>query len=281
MMNNKQSLFLNQKKLLKESGCEDYESSIKFLFSKAFRIPLNQSYKYQTHEGSKEYVALFLEMVRRRAEGEPTSHIVCSKSFWKNDFYVDKTVLDPRPESELILDITKNQLFDGMRVLDLGCGSGCIGLSLYQENPNISLFLSDFSSKALSVSKKNALKLKAKCKLIHSDFFTNICGKFDLIVTNLPYIAKADFSHLQKEIILYEPHESLYGGISGLDIIRLMLGKVSRYLKRNGLFVIEFGKGQDVLLKQLLLRLNFNKFIFHRDINHINRLVCVKKDTLS
>ena len=73
-------------------------------------------------------------MVSRRATGEPTSHIICSRSFWKNDFYINETVLDPRPDSELIIDTTKNLLFDGMKVLDLGCGSGCIGISLYQEN---------------------------------------------------------------------------------------------------------------------------------------------------
>ena len=130
-MKNKQSLFLSKKKLLKEAGCDDYNESVKRLFSKAFGMSLAQSYKYQTHEGSNEKASLFLEMVSRRAVGVPTSHIVCSRSFWKSDFYVNDTVLDPRPESELIIDVTKNLLFDGMRVLDLGCGSGCIGISLY------------------------------------------------------------------------------------------------------------------------------------------------------
>ena len=86
-------------------------------------------------------------MVSRRAAGEPISHIICSRSFWKNDFYINETVLDPRPDSELIIDITKNLLFDGMKVLDLGCGSGCIGISLYQENSNIRLSLADFSER--------------------------------------------------------------------------------------------------------------------------------------
>ena len=278
-MKNKQSLFLAQKKILKEAGCKDYKDSIKLLFSKAFRLPLNQSYKYQSFEGSNENAALFLDMVRRRVEGEPTSHIVCSRSFWKSDFYIDKVVLDPRADSELIIDVTKNLLFEGMKVLDLGCGSGCIGISLYQENPNISLFLADFSKKALNCAKKNSVRLRANCKLIYSDLFTNISEKFDLIVANLPYIAKGDFFYLQKEIILYEPHEALYGGISGLDIIKSFLKDVGRHLNRNGMFVIEFGKGSDVLLKQELPRFNYNKFDFHRDLNRINRIVCVKKDT--
>ena len=278
-MKNKKSLFITKKNLLKDSGCEDYRESVKLMFSKAFGLSLAQSYKYQTHSGSNENAALFSDMVSRRALGEPTSQIVCSRSFCKDDFYIDSTVLDPRPESELIVEVTKNLLFDGMSVLDLGCGSGCIGLSLFKENPNINLFLADFSKKALSLSENNALELKAECELIHSDLFTNINHKFDLIVTNLPYIAKDDFSNLQKEVILYEPHEALYGGLSGFDKIELFLSDVSRHLKKDGMFVIEFGHGQDVLLKKELLSLNFNKFDFHRDLNGITRAVCVKKDT--
>ena len=140
------------------------------------------------HKDLDKNASLFSSMVNRRAAGEPISHIVGSRSFWKNSFNIEKTVLDPRPESELIVEITKNQLFDNMKVLDLGCGSGCIGLSLYYENPKINLFLSDFSDKALIVAKKNALELKVECEVIHSNLFSNINEKFDLIVANLPYI---------------------------------------------------------------------------------------------
>ena len=160
MKQNKQSLFLAQKQKLREAGCEDYRESIKALFSKAFGISSDQSFKYARQKDLDENASLFSSMVDRRAAGEPTSHILRSRSFWKNDFYVEKTVLDPRPESELIIEITKNRLFDNMKVLDLGCGSGCIGLSLYNENPKISLFLSDVSNKALDIAKKNALELK-------------------------------------------------------------------------------------------------------------------------
>ncbi len=276
---NKESLFLSQKKKLREAGCEDYRKSIKILFSKAFSVPLDFGYQYQNYNSSDKKAALFLSMVDRRVAGEPTSHIVSSRSFWKNDFYVEKTVLDPRPESELIIEITKNQLFDDMKVLDLGCGSGCIGLSLYNENPNISLFLSDISNKALSVAKKNALELKAKCKVIHSNLFSNINEKFDLIVANLPYIEKESFLDLQREIILYEPHEALFGGVDGLDIIKTFLRHVERHLNGNGMLVIEFGEGQDTLLKQELLRLKFGNLKFFRDLNQIKRVLCVKKDT--
>ena len=278
-MKNKQSLFLSKKKFLKEAGCDDYNESAKRLFSKAFGVSLAQSYKYQIHEGSNEKASLFSEMVSCRAAGVPTSHLVGTRSFWKNEFYVNGNVLDPRPESELIIDVIKNLLTDGMRVLDLGCGSGCIGISLYKENSNITLFLADSSKKALILSKRNAEELKAYCEFIHSDLFSNIHNKFDLIVTNLPYIAKDDFFALQKEIILHEPHEALYGGQSGLDIIKVFLDTVNKHLNKTGIFVLEFGKGQDLLLKEELLRSNFNKVCFYKDLNSISRVACVKKDT--
>ena len=110
MMKSKQSLFLAQKKILKDAGCEDYNKSTKLLFSTAFKIPLAQSYEYHTYVGSNKNSCLFMDLVSRRAVGEPISHIVNSKAFWKNDFYIDETVLDPRPESELIIDITKDLL---------------------------------------------------------------------------------------------------------------------------------------------------------------------------
>ncbi|MDC3076392.1 peptide chain release factor N(5)-glutamine methyltransferase, partial [Paracoccaceae bacterium] len=217
-MRSKQNLFLAQKKKLQEAGCADYKESIKFLFSKAYNMPLEQAYKYQNYEDLGENATLFSNMVNRRAAGEPVSYIVRSRSFWKSEFYIEETVLDPRPETELIVEVAKDRLFDGMKVLDLGCGSGCIGLSLYHENPEIRLFLSDFSDKALNIAKKNSENLGSNCEFFHSNLFEKIEGKFDLIVANLPYIEKESFSILQKEIILYEPHEALYGGISGLDI---------------------------------------------------------------
>ena len=279
MKQNKLSLFLAQKRKLREAGCEDYRESIKVLFSKAFGISVDQSYKYPTHNDLDKNASLFTSMVSRRAAGEPTSHILRSRSFWENDFYVEKTVLDPRPESELIIEITKNRLFEDMKVLDLGCGSGCIGLSLYHENPRISLFLSDISNKALSVAKKNALELKVECEMIHSNLFSNINEKFDLIVANLPYIEKESFLDIQRDIILYEPHEALYGGLYGVDIIKIFLSDVDRHLNRNGMFVIEFGKGQETFIQQELLKLKFSNFNFYRDLNRIKRVLCVKKDT--
>ena len=279
IMRSKQNLFLAQKKKLQEVGCEDYKESTKILFSRAFNVPSGQDYKYQNHKDLAKNSNLFLNMVNRRAAGEPISHIVRSRSFWKSEFYIEETVLDPRPDSELIVEVTKDRLFKGMKVLDLGCGCGCLGLSLYYENSGIRLFLSDFSAKALNIAKKNSKNLGASCEFFHSNLFEKIEGKFDLIVANLPYIEKQSFLTLQKEVILFEPHEALYGGKSGLDIIKLFLSNVGSRLKRNGMFVIEFGKGQDALLRHELLKFKFSNFNFYRDLNCINRVLCVKNNT--
>jgi len=279
IMRSKQNLFLSQKRKLQEAGCEDFNESIKFMFAKAYNVPLYHLYEPQNHEYLDKNDTLFLNMVNRRAAGEPVSHIIKSRSFWKNEFYIEETVLDPRPESELIVEITKDSLFSGMKVLDLGCGSGCIGLSLHYENPEIRLFLSDMSDKALNVAKKNADNLGFTCEIFHSNLFEKIKEKFDLIVTNLPYIEKKNFLILQKEIILYEPHEALYGGMSGIDTIKLFLRDVGKRLKKNGTFVIEFGEGQHALLREELLKFKFSNFDFHRDLNSIPRVVCVKYNT--
>ena len=179
-MRRKQNLFLAQKKKLQEAGCEDFNESIKLMYAKAYNVPLVHVYKSQNNEDLDEKDRLFLNMVNRRAAGEPVSHIIKSRSFWKNEFYIEETVLDPRPESELIIEITKDSLFNGMKVLDLGCGSGCIGLSLYHENPEVRLFLSDTSGKALNVAKKNADNLGFTCEFFQSNLFEEIKGKFDL-----------------------------------------------------------------------------------------------------
>ncbi len=279
IVKSEQSVFLTQKQKLKESGCDDYRKSIKILFANACGISADHIFENHNLKISKECLKLFVILVARRIAGEPLSHIICSRSFWRDNFYIDKKALDPRPDSELIIEKSKNMLFDGMKILDLGCGSGCVGISLYQENPKIKLFLADLSRNALTVSKKNVSKLGVQCKFIESDLFSNIDDKFDLIVANLPYIEKGHFYYLQKEVILYEPHEALYGGVSGLDIINLFLKDVSKYLKKDGSFVIEFGKGQDSFLKRQLITLNFKKFQFYDDMNGISRIVCVKKDT--
>lgn len=277
--NNKSSIFLSQKKLLKEAGCDDYEKSTGILFSEATGIPIEKVFEYTHHDITKDQANLFVSMVNRRAVGEPISHIICSRAFWKNDFYTNYKVLDPRPESELIIDVSKKLLFDGMKVLDLGAGSGCLGISLFQENPKICLSLADSSNKALEISRKNTIKVGVTCKFIRSDLFSNIQGKFDLIVANLPYIEQESFLYLQKDIILYEPHEALYGGTTGLDLINFFLRDVHKHLNKKGIFLLEFGEGQHVFLEQELHKLNFNEFEFFNDLNGIVRSVCVKKDT--
>ncbi|MDC3067799.1 peptide chain release factor N(5)-glutamine methyltransferase [Paracoccaceae bacterium] len=272
-------LFWQQKQKLRNSGCCDYDKSAKDLFAKAFGISWTEVLKNEGIHASETEIKLFINLMDRRASGEPLSQLTSSRSFWKSDFHINSKVLDPRPDTEIFIDVLKKSLFNGMRVLDVGCGSGCIGLSLFQENPNIKLTLVDSSPSALAVAKKNAMSLDAECEIIQSNLFSEVKQKFDLIVSNMPYIPKDDFLYLQKEVILYEPHEALFGGLLGLEHIGLFVSRVNEYLKQSGTFALEFGIGQEECVKKVLINSNFNTFCFYKDFNNIKRLVCVKKDT--
>ena len=232
----KQSLFHTQKKILKEAGCEDYEASIKLLFSKAFRISLNESYRFHELRETDENLNLFLNYVSRRAAGEPTSHIICKRSFWQNDFYVDRTVLDPRPEREILVDVAKKILKKNKsttHILELGVGSGCVIISIMQELREFRIKGTgvDISESSLKVAKKNQKKFKiVNLHLFRSNWFSNLTNKYDMIVSNPPYLKTSDIKFLDDEVKKYDPLVSLDGGKNGLNAYKEIASNVKKYL---------------------------------------------------
>ncbi len=270
-----------QKKRLVVSGDDNPDSSLRKLFIFSHNINREEFVHYMSLPIIKKKIKCFTSLIDRRLKGEPISHITRSRYFWKDEFIVNRNILDPRPESELIVDIGKQFLFDGSKVLDLGAGSGCIGLSLKRENPNINITLADISKPAIAVMKKNAKILKMECKFINSNLFKNVQAKFDLIVCNLPYIKTSQLSSLPQDIILFEPHNALIGGDNGLGIIFDFLDQVSSYLTENGVFIIEIGIDQIDLVTRKLESLNYRNYRVFNDINGISRTVCVEKVTVN
>jgi release factor glutamine methyltransferase len=209
----------------------------------------------------EQQVEKIYELVNRRKTNEPIAYITNSKGFWKYDFYVDNRVLIPRPETELIVDhgikhLLKKLLSDkkSVSILDLGCGSGCIGLSILKDlleakSENdlfIDLSLVDKSQFALEVAKINFEQLhldnsqKNYCvKFINSDWFSSVRGKFDLIVCNPPYIAKDDSRVYSGSI--FEPRSALYSDDFGHADIKIILSNIRNYLDANSLALIELG----------------------------------------
>ena len=223
----------------------------------------------------------FNSFIERRKKGEPIAYLIKKKEFWKNVFYVNKDVLIPRPDTELIIEQVlkiypnKSQL----QVLDIGIGSGCILLSILKERPNFYGTGIDISKKSINVSKFNAkqLNLSNRVKFFHSsvDNFKN--GKYDLVVSNPPYINLLSLKYLEKDVINFEPKLALSGGFDGFSKIRKVINKAKTLIKKNGKFILEIGFNQKNKVKKILKEEGFyvNKAI--KDYGNNDRCIISTK----
>ena len=195
-----------------------------------------------------EQLGKFKSLIERRKKGEPIAYIINKKEFWKDEFFVNKDVLIPRPDSELIIEqLLKIYSKDvQLQVLDIGTGSGCILLSILKERSNFYGTGIDISKKSINVSKFNAkqLNLTNRVKFFHSsvDNFNN--GKYDIIVSNPPYIEQLSLKYLEKDVVNFEPKLALSGGFDGFSKIRKVINKASILIKKNGKFILEIGFNQ-------------------------------------
>ena len=190
----------------------------------------------------------FNSLIERRKKGEPIAYLINKKEFWKDEFFVNKDVLIPRPDSELIIEqvLKIYSKDDQLQVLDIGTGSGCILLSILKERSNFYGTGIDISKKSINVSKFNAkqLNLTNRVKFFHSsvDNFNN--GKYDMIVSNPPYIEQLSLKYLEKDVVNFEPKLALSGGFDGFSKIRKVINKASILIKKNGKFILEIGFNQ-------------------------------------
>ena len=190
----------------------------------------------------------FNSLIERRKKGEPIAYLINKKEFWKDEFFVNKDVLIPRPDSELIIEqVLKIYSKDAqLQVLDIGTGSGCILLSILKERSNFYGTGIDISKKSINVSKFNAkqLNLTNRVKFFHSsvDNFNN--GKYDIVVSNPPYIEQLSLKYLEKDVVNFEPKLALSGGFDGFSKIRKVINKASILIKKNGKFILEIGFNQ-------------------------------------
>ena len=197
---------------------------------------------------NSEQLGKFKSLIERRKKGEPIAYLINKKEFWKDEFFVNKDVLIPRPDSELIIEqVLKIYSKDvQLQILDIGTGSGCILLSILKERSNFYGTGIDISKKSINVSKFNAkqLNLTNRVKFFHSsvDNFNN--GKYDIIVSNPPYIEQLSLKYLEKDVVNFEPKLALSGGFDGFSKIRKVINKASILIKKNGKFILEIGFNQ-------------------------------------
>ncbi|MDB3960525.1 peptide chain release factor N(5)-glutamine methyltransferase [Candidatus Pelagibacter sp.] len=223
----------------------------------------------------------FKKLVHERATRKPIAYLLNKKSFWNSEFNVNKNTLIPRPDTEIILEqilkFTKNKNY--LNILDIGVGSGCILLSVLNERKNFYGTGIDISKNSLDICKMNAKKLllERRVKFFKSDVDKFAIGKYDLIVSNPPYIKTSDLKYLESDVIKFEPKLALDGGLDGLSVIRKVIKKSSELLKKNGKFILEIGFDQKNKVIKLLKNKGFYINSTVKDLSNNDRCIISTK----
>ena len=222
----------------------------------------------------------FNNLIQERAKSKPIAQIIKKKDFWKYEFIVNNNVLIPRPDTEILIEqalkLVKNK--NRLQILDIGIGSGCILMSILKEKKNFIGTGIDISNKSLQISKVNGHKLRInnRLRLFKSNIDNFNTGKYDLIVSNPPYIKKSNLKCLEKDIG-FEPKQALDGGLDGLSEIRKVINKSSELIKRSGHFIIEIGFDQKNKVKKILRDKGFYIKKTVKDLsNHDRCIVSIK-----
>ena len=278
---NIQNAINNASLYLKKNSIKSYKIDSEILMSEATNkdkkfLILNYNQKL-----NQKYLDRYTNLVQQRSKGEPIAYLLKKKDFWKYEFYISNKVLVPRPETEIIieeiLNITQNK--SKLKILDIGVGSGCILLSILKEKKNFYGVGVDISKKCIENSKINALKLGLidRSKFVKSDIDNFFNGKYDLIVSNPPYINKLNLKYLERDIIDFEPKLALDGGLDGLSEIRKTINKSSQLIKKNGKLILEIAFDQKYKVIKLLKNKGFyiNKVL--RDYANNDRCIVSTK----
>ena len=223
----------------------------------------------------------FRDLILKRSIGKPLAYLTGTKSFWKYNFRVNEKVLIPRPDTEIIIEqvlkIYKNK--DSLNFLEIGVGSGCIALSILKEKKSFIGTGIDLSQDCIEICRYNAKKLGVnnRIKLLKSDVDNLIFRKYDLIVSNPPYIKKFDLNKLDKEVINYEPKLAFDGGLEGLSVFRKIIKKSSELIKTHGKLILEIGYDQKELVKKMLNENNFYVNETLKDLAYNDRCIISTK----
>jgi len=262
----------NAKLYLKQLNIVDNEVDAWQLMSYHFQISRSEYYMNLDKElGEEEYNA-YMDLIRMRGEHIPLQYITGEQEFMGLKFMVSKDVLIPRFDTEILVDeILK--VSKGKDILDICTGSGCIILSLSKLG-NINLGVGvDISEKALNIARKNGESLDSPVTFILSDMFANVSGKYDIIVSNPPYIPTKDITDLMDEVKIHEPFIALDGKEDGLYFYRKIIEELPKFLKPNGEVYFEIGFDQGEKVSELLRDKNFTHIKVIKDMANLDRVV--------
>jgi release factor glutamine methyltransferase len=245
---------------LRQKKIESFRLDSELLLSKILNKKREQILINLDQKISQKKFSSYKKLIQRRSKNEPIAYIMKEKEFWSKNFLVNKDTLIPRPETELmvekIIEIFKEKRIS---ILDIGTGSGCILISLLSELNSSKGLGIDISKKALIVAKKNSEKHKilSNIKFLNKSLDSKFNEKFDLIVSNPPYIKSSEIKNLREDIKKYEPRIALDGGNDGLDLIKKVIYKTKYILKVKGMLALEIGNEQHKKVSEILIKKNF------------------------
>ena len=261
-----QELLIASQAKLRECGISDPIRDARLLLADCLELRtqnlnlLNDSYI------SEIKISKFWRMVKERCKRKPVSKILGYRSFWGRDFEINENVLDPRGDTETLIELILDCKFDNM--LELGTGSGAIAITVLAERPEVTCVATDISEYALKTASTNSKRhgVERRLKLLHSNWFEKISGSFDVIVSNPPYISSEEYAQLSAEVVKYDPKISLTLGGDGLEAYREILSRALEKLSKNGHIFLEIGYTQANAVGHLFREAGFQQIKVHKDL---------------
>ena len=280
-MDNINSVLFNAKKYLINNSINSANIDSEILLSSVLKKSKNHLLLNSSIKIDEDKIDTFNKLVERRKKREPIAYILKQKDFWKSTFYVDRNVLIPRPDTEILIEeilynYSKNQK---LSVLDIGTGSGCIIISILKDRPNFKGTAIDVCKNALNVAKYNAKihQLENRIKFYKSSVDNFFKDKYDLVISNPPYINKFDLKYLERDVIGFEPSLAFDGGIDGFTVLKEVIKKSSRLLKIGGKLVLEIGFDQKLKVIKLLKKEKYFVNKIAKDYGNRDRcVICTK-----
>ena len=258
---NYQQILNKGNKILRDNNIKNTNLDCELILSKILNKSREEILINLNDEINENKINQFIFHLNKRKKKNPIAHILGFKYFWKYKFYINKSVLIPRPESEHLIEQALKFVSTEkeMNILDIGTGSGCLVISLIKERPKCVATAIDLSKEALKVAKINANMhhLENKIKFLNIDIDKFNTNKYDLILSNPPYVNKVELNRLDDDVRLYEPKLALYGGITGFESIKKIIRNSYKLLRYNGKLIMEIGEKQKNYSKRILLNNGF------------------------
>lgn len=265
--------FLMGMQKLKEAQIGEAQLDARLLLEEVCGTDHNTLLCHGDREVSEAEEEQYRKALEQRAVHVPLQHLLGYQDFMGLRFQVNEYVLIPRQDTEILVEEAMRYLHDGMRILDLCTGSGCILLSLLHYSNDCEGVGVDISQEALQIAAQNAELLGIRADFLKSDLYEKVTGKFDLLVSNPPYIERKVIPTLMEEVREYDPYIALDGGEDGLDFYRRIIGGAQDYLKRGGQILMEIGSGQAQAVSELLYEAGFKEIDVCKDFAGLDRVV--------